>query len=88
MVHTLKILPKYYKDVISGKKTFEIRKNDRSFQLDDILALKEWVEEQTEIGLKGYYTGSMVFAKITYIFDNPDYLKEGYVILGIDIEID
>ena len=31
MIHELKILPKYFADVISGNKTFEIRKFDRPF---------------------------------------------------------
>ena len=31
MIHELKIYPEYFKAVISGEKTFEIRKNDRPF---------------------------------------------------------
>ncbi|MEG0259568.1 MAG: DUF3850 domain-containing protein [Lysinibacillus sp.] len=33
--HDLKILPEYLEAVVSGKKTFEIRKNDRDFQVGD-----------------------------------------------------
>ena len=49
MIHELKILPQYFKEVISGSKTFEIRKNDRNFCIGDRLVLKEWEN--------GQYTG-------------------------------
>ncbi|MDG4985166.1 DUF3850 domain-containing protein [Lactococcus lactis] len=38
--HDLKLDIKYFEDVKSGKKNFEIRKNDRDFQVGDILELK------------------------------------------------
>lgn len=39
--HELKLDIKYFDDVKSGKKNFEIRKNDRDFQVGDILELKK-----------------------------------------------
>ena len=36
----LKILPEYFEAVKSGKKTFELRKNDRDFCVGDILILR------------------------------------------------
>lgn len=41
MIHQLKIESAFFEDVISGKKTFEIRKNDRDFMVGDFLALNE-----------------------------------------------
>lgn len=73
--HDLKILPKYYRDIEKGLKTFEVRFNDRNFQVGDILELKEW--------FGGEYSGRYILADITYILDNTDYCKEGFVILGI-----
>jgi len=43
MVHDLKTWPLYFAAVSSGKKTFEIRKNDRDFKVGDILILKEFI---------------------------------------------
>lgn len=37
MVHELKIAPEYFKDVRTGLKKFEIRKNDRDFKVGDRL---------------------------------------------------
>lgn len=32
IIHALKIDPNYFDDVVQGRKTFEIRKNDRGFK--------------------------------------------------------
>lgn len=76
MKHNLKILPEYFDAIVSGKKTFEVRFNDRDYQVDDILLLQEWVD--------GQYTGRSLEAKVTYLLDNPRYCKEGYVIMSIN----
>lgn len=39
--HELKILPEYYRAVIERRKAFEIRRNDRNFQVGDELHLRE-----------------------------------------------
>lgn len=76
MKHSLKILPEYFDAIVSGKKTFEVRFNDRDYQVDDILLLQEWVD--------GQYTGRSQETKVTYLLDNPHYCKEGYVIMAIN----
>lgn len=38
--HRLKLNSDYYNDSASGIKTFEIRKNDRNYQVGDILELR------------------------------------------------
>ena len=47
--YKLKLDIKYLDDVKSGKKNFEIRKNDREFKVGDILELKAYVK-----GLKAF----------------------------------
>lgn len=74
-IHKLKIHPKYFKEVCTGKKSFEIRKNDRNFKVGDILLLQEFYPDTQE------YTGRVVQRKITYI---TDYAQQGdYVIMAI-----
>lgn len=45
--HELKLDIKYFDDVKSGKKNFEIRKNDRDFQVGDILELKAYAGRES-----------------------------------------
>lgn len=77
MIHELKTLPEYFDAVLSGEKTFEVRKNDRPFHKGDLLAMNEY-------DTKGaYYTGRSCLVYIDYILDNADYCKDGYVVMGI-----
>ena len=41
-VHELKLNTKYFDDVKDGTKTFEIRKNDRGYQVGDLLSLSRF----------------------------------------------
>jgi len=41
-VHDLKIYPEYWEDIATGKKTFEVRKNDRDYQVGDLLLLRKF----------------------------------------------
>ena len=80
MVHALKIYPEYYEAVKSGKKPFEVRKNDGDFKIGDILALNEFDPLEGE---KGQYTGRTIFQKISYILADEAYCKTGFVVIGI-----
>lgn len=77
MVHQLKTLPVYFEAVRKGDKTFEVRKNDRDFQVGDTLHLREWDGNK--------YTGKDARRKVSYILDNPEYVKEGYVVMGFNM---
>lgn len=78
MTHELKILPKYYNEIVKGKKNFEIRKNDRNFKEQDVVILKEFSD--------GKFTGKYVKAIISYIFYGGSYgLEEGYCIFSLRI---
>lgn len=76
MKHEVKIKPEYYGAVLNGTKNFELRKDDRVYQVGDIVILKEWDGE--------IYTGRDLALKIKYILRNcPEYgLMAGYCILG------
>lgn len=78
-VHELKTHPEYFCEVISGRKPFEIRFNDRNFKVGDLLVLREY---EPKIGR---FTGRYVQRVITYIADNQQWLRPGYVVLGIDV---
>lgn len=75
MIHELKIRPEFFESCTSGKKTFEVRRNDRSFEVGDYLALNEWNGE--------IYTGRCALFTVTYILADTEYCKPGYAILSI-----
>lgn len=68
-----KILPQYFKEVLEGTKTFEIRKDEDNIKPGDWVTLKEW---------DGEYTGRVFMAQVSYVLRNvPEYgLKDGYCI--------
>lgn len=70
----LKITPKYFEAQRRGVKSFEIRKNDRGYRVDDVLWLEEYDPEKKQ------YTGHTLKRKITYITSYKQ--QEGYVVLG------
>lgn len=77
-VHDIKIAASYYDDVVSGRKRFELRKNDRGYKVGDSLKMLEFDD--------GKHTGSIIDADIIYMLEEYAGLEEGYCILGIDIK--
>lgn len=69
--HRLKILPEYLDRIVSGQKRFEIRKDDRDFQVGDWLHLK-CEEDNRGVQVKVIY-------KTTYA------QQEGYCVLGFTL---
>jgi len=74
MFHDLKITPPYFKAVEDGRKTFEIRQNDRGFQAGDYIRLREWDENNPRpadwLGMHHQnwkYTGRELTREITYV---------------------
>lgn len=78
MTHHLKTWTEYFEDILNGKKNFELRKNDRNYQVGDILVLEEYVAEKDE------YTGRSVSMIVDYILEGGSMgLEKGYVIMAI-----
>lgn len=84
MIHQLKCASNYFDDVIAGKKTFEVRKNDRNFHVGDFLALNEITQHECNSKHEHLETGRSTLVHVHYILDDPEYMKEGYVVLGIE----
>lgn len=78
-IHRIKCFDRFFKMAEAGEKLFEIRKNDRDYQVGDIIELNETFE--------GKMTGRMAMFRIISIVtdsDFPEGIKEGYAVLGID----
>ena len=88
-IHHLKTWPQFFEAVADGNKTFEIRKNDRHFAVDDVLVLREWTPVANAVPWRssvpdGFYSGREVHRKVTYILQGGQWgIEEGYVVLGM-----
>lgn len=86
--HMLKTDPAVFQDVLDGSKTFEIRFNDRGYQIGDLIVLKEtkFTGQQMKSGQPLVYTGREIQKRISYVLGGYG-LQDDWVILGIqDIE--
>lgn len=77
--HELKTWQSYFHSIADGRKTFELRRDDRDFRVGDRLWLRE-----TEYAT-GVYTGRESHRVITHILRcEPDLgLMDGFAILSI-----
>jgi hypothetical protein len=75
-IHELKTWPEYFDAVRDGRKTFEIRRNDRDFKVGDVLLLQEYDLPTNQ------YSGYDVSRRITYITDYAQ--ADGIVVMGIE----
>jgi hypothetical protein len=78
-VHELKVLPKYFRPLQKGEKTFEIRKDDRGYMLGDILVLRGWCAKE-----KRFYCVAPIVRRVCYITHFFAGLKAGYCVLGLE----
>ena len=82
MTHPLKIRADFAGRILSGEKTFEIRKNDRDFQRgDEIVFQVVRLSGSAYEACKEHPLDGKVYT-ITYVLSGWG-LKEGYVALGI-----
>lgn len=73
--HRLKLAKMFFDAVDTGKKSFELRKNDRNYQIGDVLELHEMSD--------GEETGRVTEKQVIYILEGFKGLEEGYCILGL-----
>lgn len=74
-LHKLKTWPEFFKAVAQDVKTFEIRENDRGFNVGDFLLLEEFDPTHQE------YTGATCFRLITYMTEWEQ--RQGFVVMAI-----
>lgn len=73
--HRLKLAKMFFDAVDTGKKSFELRKNDRNYQIGDVLEMHEMDN--------GEETGRVTEKQVIYVLEGFKGLEEGYCILGL-----
>lgn len=86
-LHELKILHKYLVDVDLGKKTFELRKNDRDYQVGDLIRFID-IREDDSTANKNQIEPNIdenTLYRITYVLKDVEKygLDKDYCILAI-----
>ena len=77
-VHELKTWPSYFNEVKAGRKTFEVRQNDRNFESGDVLVLREFHPGTQE------YTGRELAFKAGYILHGDQFgIEAGTCVIAL-----
>lgn len=74
-VHDVKLGATFFDDVKTGRKTFELRKNDREYKEGDTIVMHEYKDGTT--------TGRTIEKKIVYMLEDFTGLEDDYCILGL-----
>lgn len=79
MIHELKTVSPFFEEVERGQKTFEIRKDDRPFQVGDTLVLRHWDSLR-----KCFLAEPHIHVKVKYILRDERFLPPGYCCMSIE----
>jgi|GEM_PF-485846 len=75
-LHELKISSVHFTEVLAGRKTSEVRLNDRNYQVGDCLNLRE-IEN-------GEYTGQEMNVQVSHVLDGGQYgLADDWCVLSL-----
>lgn len=77
VTHQIKLEAEFFDDALSGRKSFELRKNDRNYKEGDVLEMEEVKD--------GKKTGRKCSKRIVYMMENFEGLEDGYCILGCEL---
>lgn len=77
VTHQIKLVTEFFDDAAAGRKSFELRKNDRNYKEGDVLEMEEVKD--------GKKTGRKCSKRIVYMMENFEGLEDGYCILGCEL---
>lgn len=81
MRHTLKSWPPYFEATLRGDKTFDVRFDDRNYQVGDEVELVEWEPRGDRA------TSRRCVRRVVYVLREEDAvrfgLQPGHVVLGL-----
>lgn len=88
--HELKCVKRFFSDVATGQKPFEVRINDRDYRVGDMLWLREGdffyvgvINDEPEYAWQ--YTDRSCVKEVTYVLTHEMFegVRNGYVVLGL-----
>jgi hypothetical protein len=85
--HCLKTWPESWDAVARGEKTFEVRRDDRGFEVGDILVLEKWDSETGHYVSRDLAGGGelqVLRRRVSYVLPGGQLgIEPGYVVLGL-----
>jgi len=79
LTHELKTWPEYFEAVWNNNKTFEVRKQDRAYNVGDTLHLKEFYYTTQK------YSGREIKVKVTYMLMGGQFgVDEDFCVMGFN----
>lgn len=80
-LHELKTWPEYFQQIVDGNKTFEVRRDDRGFQVGDLLMLCEYEPEGALL------TGQRIGMTVTSILHGGQFgIEPGFVVMSLSYQ--
>lgn len=86
MRHVLKVDFKYANAILNGKKSFEVRKNDRNFMVGDEIVFKVLIDKGSYAGAEATHPFNGIVYRIDYVLNNFEGLAQKYVAFSISRE--
>lgn len=84
--HVLKVDFKYANAILNGKKSFEVRKNDRNFMVGDEIVFKVLIDKGSYAGAEAAHPLNGIVYRIDYVLNNFEGLAQKYVAFSISRE--
>jgi len=82
--HPLKTWPEFFDAVCDGRKTFEVRRDDRGFREGDVLLLQRWEPERADYTRDDAGRPLMRAVRVTYVLAGGGFgIEDGHVVLGL-----
>ena len=90
MIHNIKLREEYVDAVYNNEKPFEVRKNDRNYQVGDYIVFEpvKYSEEDCDYTIHYDHPIKNVVYQITYILDDYWPINEAYVVFAITPRLD
>ena len=83
-VHHLKAWPEFFDAGADGRKTFEVRRNDRGYREGDIITLLRYEPERGSFTMDEGGRTINLSRRITYVLEGGQFgIEYGFVVLGL-----
>ena len=80
--HVLKIEEHFYRSIVDGTLNFNLRKNDRDYEVDDIVVFRPYSCESGEYGPESFEYIITTIIHHTEVAVGEDALNDGYCVFG------